>query len=43
MLEFFLPFLFCDGFKGGFLSPEDTGKFLLLQKNIPYFYPEQKV
>ena len=28
--------------KGGFKS-EDTGEFLLLQKNIPNHYPEQKI
>ena len=28
--------------KGGFKS-EDTGEFLLLQKNIPSHYPEQKI
>jgi hypothetical protein len=27
---------------GGFKS-EDTGRFLLLQKNIPNLYPEQKI
>ena len=28
--------------KGGYKS-EDTGGFLLLQKNIPNYYPEQKI
>ena len=28
--------------KGGIIS-EDNGRFLLLQKNIPNYYPEEKI